>query len=278
MPSSAGSPGAPRPARLEPARRVRRSDFVDEADRRMRRVLDLAWPVQALVRLFVRHLGEPWLNGKITGQGVRIGPRQLGHVYESACEAAGRLQVTVPELFVVNGGAMEATLLGVGEQNTLVLSSALLDTMDEEQLLFVLGREMGHVKSQNVVYLTLLRWIKDTLGSAARGLAFPAMLVLQGWQRAAAFSADRAGLIVVQDLGTACGALLRTALGTSKHMTLPDLEEYTRCGLRDLLRHPLKSAPELLESRPFLPRRLAALYAFRAGPRFAELYPAMPWR
>jgi Zn-dependent protease with chaperone function len=251
------------------------SDYEDAADRRLRAALDLAWPVQALVRLLVRRFGEPWLNGKITGQGIKVGPRQLAHLHALNLKAAAVLDVAPPDLFVIQSASLAPTLLGADQQNTLALPSALLESSTEEQLYYFLGREMGHIKSQHVVYLTLLRGVKDMLGSALRNLALPVLLVLYDWQRAATLSADRAGLIAAQDLHTACGALLRLAVGSPALHAQIDIEQYTRAGLRDFLERPIKTAPELLEEHPYMPRRLANLYDFWASPRLDELYPGL---
>lgn len=263
------------PERHHPTRDLERGDYEEAGGNVLRRAVAAAWPLEALASLFVRELGEPWLNGKISGQGIRVGTRQMAHLARLNEEAAGRLGVRPPELFVVRGKSLETTLLGVGEQNTLALPSELLEAVDEDQLLFLLGREMGHIKSQNVVQLTLLRWVKEALGSAWKSLGFPVMIGVHAWRREATFSADRAGLLVGQALGPACKALLRQVMGNTSHLGMIDVEEYTRSGLREISKHPLKCAPELLEPEPYLPRRLARLHAFRAGEGFRALYPGL---
>jgi Zn-dependent protease with chaperone function len=262
----------PVPKRL-PVRPVRPADYEDPSDRLLRSTVRLAWPVPLLARLFVQHLGEPWLSGKLTGKGVKVGPRRLRDLDRPCRLAAEVLGVRPPELFLTRDTTVEMTLLGTESRSTLAVTSTLLESVEEDELFYLLGRQMGHIRSGHVELLTLMRWLKDALGSALKRLAMPATLVLQRWQRAATFSADRAGLIATQDLHSSCQALLRVALGRRGSLSPLEIEEYTRQGLRDLLRHPLKSAPELLEPIPALPRRIAGLYEFRTGPRYAELFP-----
>jgi Zn-dependent protease with chaperone function len=259
----------PRP----PAREVLASDYEDPYDRMLRGVLQQAWPLPALARLFVRHLGEPWQSGKLTGHGVRVGPRQLPHIDELSRIAADLLGVAAPELHVVPGPTPQAILLGAGERTTLVLTSSLLERTDENELLYLLGRQMGHIKSGHAPALTLLRWLKETVGTAAKSLALPAMLLAYRWQRAATLSADRAGLIASQDLAISCRALFRLALGSTARMGDLDACRYAREGMRELLRHPLRTAPELLEPSPGLALRIASLYELRASASYEELFP-----
>ena len=260
------------PGRI-PSRAVRTSDYEDPSEGKLRAVLPLVWPWPQLTRLFIEHLGEPWLSGKLSGQGARAGPRQLEEVHRLSSQAAERLGVPLPEVFVKRSTAIEMTLLGTGGRSILVVTSAQLELAEVDELFYLIGRQMGHLKSGHVVALTLLQWMKDAIGSNLKNLAIPALLMAYRWQRAATFTADRAGLIVSQDLEGACRALLRVGLGRTGAAGVRDLRHYARTGLRDLLRHPLKSAPELLEPTPALPRRVAALYEFRASAPYAELFP-----
>src|SRR5262249_36049999 len=148
-------------SRRQPAREVQRSDYEEPEEARLRRALDLIWPIQALVRTFVKHLGEPWLNGKIAGKGIKVGPRQFPELDRLNLEAAALIGVAPPELFVIQNAKLETTLLGVGQHNTLALPSALLESVNERELVYLIGREMGHLKSEHVLYLTLLQWVKD---------------------------------------------------------------------------------------------------------------------
>jgi hypothetical protein len=100
----------------------------------------------------------------------------------------------------------------------VVVTSGMVDLLDEEELRFVLGHEMGHVLSGHAVYQTMLQRLIRLSGVLAAipigGLGIRAITAaLMEWSRKAELSADRAGLLATQDAAVAFRVLMKLASG-----------------------------------------------------------------
>ena len=77
-----------------------------------------------------------------------------------AAPAARRVAATLdapelPELYVAADPVANAITIGM-DKPFIVVNSGLVDLLDEEELRFVLGHELGHALSGHAVYQTLL--------------------------------------------------------------------------------------------------------------------------
>jgi Zn-dependent protease with chaperone function len=150
---------------------------------------------------------------------VRVGETQFRNVHEMVRDAAYTLDVAeVPEVYVVQDPAVSAMTLGV-DRPWIVLSSGALELLDEEELRFVIGHEVGHVLSGHAVYRTmlfhLLRLTRRAVWMPLGYIGLRALVVaLEEWFRKSELSCDRAGLLVGQDSGAALRALMKTAGGS----------------------------------------------------------------
>jgi Zn-dependent protease with chaperone function len=101
----------------------------------------------------------------------------------------------------------------------IILNSPLLDLLDEEELRFLIGHELGHAMSGHAVYRTLLhRMIRlsGVLNSVPGGALSARAIVaaLYEWQRKSELSADRAGLLATQDPAVAFRVHMKLACGS----------------------------------------------------------------
>ncbi len=163
-------------------------------------------------------VGDRSLRLAFLGSAVRVTPHQFGAVHEEYRKAADALDVKpLPELFVAQTPFVNAGALGLGEP-FVVLQSGTLDLLEPLELRFLLGHELGHVLSGHGLYKTMLR-ILLRLSSAALSLPAggAAVLALSAalleWDRKSELSADRAGLLAVQDLDAALAVQMKLAGG-----------------------------------------------------------------
>jgi len=99
----------------------------------------------------------------------------------------------------------------------IVLTRRALDELDDLELLALLGHELGHIKSGHVLYTTIAEYLADNLGEAISSLTLgmgniavlPIQYALHYWYRMSEFTADRAGLLVSQDINVYTRFLLK---------------------------------------------------------------------
>jgi Zn-dependent protease with chaperone function len=122
---------------------------------------------------------------------------------------------STPEVFVTNNPFFNAGTFGVKEP-FIVLNSAILRMLDEDELYCVVAHEVGHVLSGHALYKTVL-WMLMRMSSAvlpiAGMLVRPLILALGEWDRKSELTADRAALLALQSEAENYHVLMKMAGG-----------------------------------------------------------------
>ncbi|MFT4295695.1 MAG: M48 family metallopeptidase [Micropruina sp.] len=163
-------------------------------------------------------LNERAVRMLLLGSAVRADERQFARVHRLYREAGETLDAGVlPELYIRADPTINAMAIGL-DKPVIVLNSGLVDVMDDDELRFVLGHELGHVLSGHAVYRTLLG-VLLALSTTLFAIPFGALGVraviaaLMEWQRKSELSADRAGLLADQQPEVALRAHMKMASG-----------------------------------------------------------------
>jgi len=199
---------------------VRNAPFYDLAEETLRRAFPL---IEQGVRL------------DLMSSSVKVSPDQLPDLHELLVEACGVLNFPstfVPELYVQSNPQANAYTLAIQSQasdgksdrnkaqryssSVIVVTSALVDRCTPRELQAVLGHELGHLKCEHALYLTL-----GNLASSALS-RLPLMggrvdSLLQDWRLAAEYTCDRAALLVAQDSDVVASSLMKLFAGTSRY-------------------------------------------------------------
>ncbi len=154
----------------------------------------------------------------VLASAVRVDERQFPTLHYLLQDVARVLDADeVPELYVSANPIANAMTVGMNKP-FIVLNSGLVDLLDEEELRFVIGHELGHAISGHAVYQTLLQRLLVLSGALAAiplgALGLRAIVAaLFEWSRKAELSADRAGLLATQDPATAFRVHMQLASG-----------------------------------------------------------------
>ncbi|QFG21063.1 M48 family metallopeptidase [Actinomadura sp. WMMB 499] len=201
------------------------------------------------------------------GGAVRVGEDQFRQLHDMVRDASYILDMKkVPDVFVKQDPTPNAMALGSADP-FIVINTGLIDLLDDEELRFVVGHEVGHILSGHAVYQTMMQ-ILIGLGSRLAWLplgnvGIAAIIIgLREWFRKAELSSDRAGLLAGQDLDAAKRVNMKLAGGTklsemSAEAFLAQAREYDAAGdVRDGL---LKFLNLLPQSHPFAVIRFAEI-------------------
>ncbi|OYO24960.1 peptidase M48 [Enemella dayhoffiae] len=172
-----------------------------------------------IVRKWSGFINERMVKMLLLGSNVRVSERQFPRVHKLYAEAGQSLDVAdLPELYVSASPLLNAYTIGM-DTPRIVVNSALVDLMDDDELRFVLGHELGHALSGHALYRTLLAYLIQVGATLAGGIPFgywgirAIIAALGEWARKAELSGDRAGLLATQDVGAAIRVQMKLASG-----------------------------------------------------------------
>jgi Zn-dependent protease with chaperone function len=172
-----------------------------------------------VVRKVVAFLGgERGIRLLFQGNAVRAGATQFPKLWTLQTEVAHTFDwPKVPQLYVSQTPVFNAGAYGVDDP-FIVVHSAALEMLDDDELRVLLAHEMGHVVSGHALYRTIAEILLSVGLSALPILAgialFPIRLASLEWARKAELSADRAGLLGAQDVLAAQRLFMKMAGGT----------------------------------------------------------------
>ena len=154
----------------------------------------------------------------LLGSAVRADERQFARLHRLLAEVGQSLDASyLPEMYVQSDPVLSAQTVGM-DKPVIVLTSGLVHHLDDDELRFVIGHELGHAISGHAVYRTLLLRLLGLGGllNAIPGGAIGIRMITVGlleWSRKAELSADRAGLLACQDPTAALRTHMKLASG-----------------------------------------------------------------
>lgn len=136
---------------------------------------------------------------------IRLGPRQFPSVWRMVNEVAEGFCMPLPTAYISGEGGANAFAFGLEDQS-IILTSRLVDLMSDRELEAIIAHELAHVLCQHMLYRQVgLAIAQGTVAlNAVTGFAPETMgnslsMLYFAWCRAAEYSADRAALLFLQD-------------------------------------------------------------------------------
>jgi Zn-dependent protease with chaperone function len=169
-----------------------------------------------------------------TADNVRVTERMLPRLHRYLGWGCRILDLPEPELYVTLNPVPNAYTYG-HKSPFIVLTSGLIDLLGDEELSFVIGHELGHIKAGHVLYTVLANNIASivaAIGQATFGigslLGQGLVVALHDWYRKAELTADRAGLLCVQRLEPCLKVFMKLAGGAGRLWPEMDEREFVR--------------------------------------------------
>jgi Zn-dependent protease with chaperone function len=166
---------------------------------------------------------ERLMRLELTADAIRVSPRQCPRLYNDLREACAILDVREPELYLSQYPFPMARAMGM-QRHIIVITTSMVDLLSETERLQVIGRELGHIKAEHMLYrsmaLQLAKTLEELMPSEAAGKLISTALLyaFYSWFRMSELTADRAGLLVAQDPEICVSSLLKQVGGSQKLM------------------------------------------------------------
>ncbi len=184
-------------------------EYVHPADSKALAALRAIPGIDTALKKLLEVTGESAIRVMFTASAVKVTSKQCPDLHAKLQIACTTLGVEMPELFVQQNPMVNAFTGGV-KKPIIVLHSALIERLNDEETLAVIAHEVGHIHAEHVLYLTAAR-LFEALANASLARLIPGSEIIKfiisaginsallAWARRAELSCDRAALLVTQD-------------------------------------------------------------------------------
>ncbi|NJO39626.1 MAG: M48 family metallopeptidase [Cyanobacteria bacterium CRU_2_1] len=188
-----------------------------------------------VARKFVEFIYERPRYVYLMGNSIEVGPRQYASIYHLFRECVRDLDIyPEPALFVSQAPIVNAYALGQ-DRPCMVVSTGLLDLMNEAELRSTIAHELGHIKCGHTILIQMASWVITlvfNLSELTFGLSnlvsTGLILAFYEWLRKAELSADRAALLVMDDMIPVTQSMMKLSGGSVRYAHELSLDEFSR--------------------------------------------------
>ncbi|MBL1209196.1 M48 family metallopeptidase [Geminocystis sp. GBBB08] len=161
---------------------------------------------------------------------ILINDKQLPDLHNLLLSACEILDIEPPQLYIRQNPIPNAYTLAIrGKKPFIVIHTSLLEILTDEEIQAVIAHELGHLKCEHGVYLSLANIMvlaANLIPSWGTLLAQSLQNQLLQWVRCAEFSCDRSALLVVQDPRIVMSLLMKLTGGSPRFASKLNLEAF----------------------------------------------------
>jgi Zn-dependent protease with chaperone function len=257
-------------------------DFEHPSMQRMNQLLRGSVVLRKSAESLSRKIGKPWYES--TFNSILATEKQYPRVHEIGLIAAQRLGAKqLPSVYVELDRGYQSATYGSEHDAFVNVGSFLPRFLNDQELLFILGHEIGHLVSQHALWTTVSMFLvgqqrTNLMAEGVMGfISNPLKLVESGvesvvtnWMRVADFTADRAALLAVGSFDVAKRAIFLLHLRSRRELDEMDIDEWVRqVEAQDQTMSKLSQM--MTSATPYLGSRLVELRNFARSPQYESL-------
>ncbi|HZG85596.1 M48 family metallopeptidase [Paenibacillus sp.] len=273
---------------LEPGERLIKGQFRlrpetyahSEANRALQEYMELVPHRQSLLTYY-RQMEQGANFPDLLGKTAEAGPKQFARVYRMTEQLSRLLGVPTPRVFIYEELYYRSHTEGVDFQ-WIELSSALVEEFTNDELAFILGRELGHIQGRHFEYDAIYQAAVKTSQFAER---IPFVNIMNKlytldiyqeylkayanrWKRIATYSEDACGLLCSGSIAASVAAVKKLVLNNPALVDEVDLTSFVAQSddIAELDTTVMKYT-KLDEPLPYAPHRLLELIRFGSSAR-----------
>jgi len=202
----------PRPARHRFGH-VPASAFQHPLDRQAMELVSGVAGFDDVTRLIFEHGFEKAFRLINLGSAIRVGPDQFPELHQIWLSCLDRAGCDPTLELYVRAGGLNAHTSGV-ERPYVMLDSGAVNALTRDELEFVLGHELGHIRCEHLLHLFLINvlpYVARMVPVVGPYLSMGLSAALGEWYRKAELSCDRMGLLVCQDPDAAVRMMMKSS-------------------------------------------------------------------
>jgi Zn-dependent protease with chaperone function len=229
-----------------------------------------------------RKIGKPWYES--TFNSIAATDKQYPRVLELGRLAARRLGAKrMPAFYVELDRGYQSATYGSDDDAFVNVGAFLPRFLNDEELLFIMGHEIGHLVSQHALWTTVSMFLvgqqrSNLMSEGVVGLLSNPLKVIEGgvesavtnWMRVADMTADRAALLAVGSFETARRAIFLLHLRSRRELDEMDIDDWMRQA-ESQDQTMTKVSQMMTSATPYLSSRLLELKNFAASPQYESL-------
>ena len=197
---------------------LKADSFRHPLDREATKALKQIPGIDLLVRNLLGQLAEQFFYVENIASSILVGEKQLPEYHKLLLEACQTLDLEPPQLYIRQHPVPNAYTFAMrGKQPFIVLHTSLIELLTPEEIQAVIAHELGHLKCDHGVYLTLVNLIVLAAGQLPNlggMLAQTLQSQMLEWVRCAEFTCVRAALLATQDPKVIMSLLMKLAGGS----------------------------------------------------------------
>ena len=185
--------------------------------------------LDTLLRMVVSPLAEEFFHLENLASSIRVSENQLPDLYHLLLEACQVLDLEPPQLYVRQNPVPNAYTFAMrGERPFVVIHTSLIELLTPAETQAVIAHELGHLKCDHSLYLTLANLITLAANLLPGGEVMAQNLQTQimEWVRCAEFTCDRAALLVAQDPRIVASLLMKLSGGSPSLVSQLNLDAF----------------------------------------------------
>ncbi|MDX2216481.1 MAG: M48 family metallopeptidase [Oculatellaceae cyanobacterium bins.114] len=174
--------------------------------------------IDLLVRNLLGPVAEQFFYLENIASSILVSEQQLPHLYTLLVDACKILDLEQPQLYIRQHPVPNAYTFAMrGKQPFIVVHTSLIELLTPEEIQAVIAHELGHLKCDHSVYLTLANLIMLAAGQLEPFGTLIAQSLqdrILEWVRCAEFTCDRAALLVSQNPRVVASVLMKLTGGS----------------------------------------------------------------
>jgi len=213
---------------------------------------------------------ENYFKNILQGHSFKVSEKLAPRLYNSFAEVKAKLEFDEPiEFYITNNPELNAfavSRLEEDESHIININSGLIDKVDDDELKFIVGHEIGHLISNNAIIAQLLNFVFPDQSES------PLMMQhkIAVWDKLSELTADRFGFMACGRLDKVLSCFFKMASGLSVERLNFDPKAFSLEN-EEILKYFKETGSGNLLSHPINPIRIKAVELFETSVLYQNL-------